>query len=444
MEAVSTRARAASLELQRTTEVERNLLLIKVRESLELRRPDIEEANRKDVFQAKQAVADGSLSEALVKRLDLSGQKLCSCLAGLSSVLDMPDPLGVVSLHHTLSPSLHLYRVSCPIGVIAVIFEARPEAAVQIASLCLKSGNALILKGGKEASHSNQAICAAIQAGLGKRFGACVQLVDTRDEVGELLKQEGKIDLVIPRGSKALVKNVMDNTNIPVMGHADGLCSMFVDVTAEQDMALRLIEDSKLDYPAACNAVETLLVHRDVADELLPRVAQRLGVERGVRFHVEERLLGLFQSGPSADVAVPEDFQTEFLGPELAIKCVDGVEEAIAHINEHGSHHTDCIVTADAERAEKFMAGVDSAGVYWNCSTRFADGFRYGFGAEVGISTNRLHARGPVGLEGLVTYRYRMYGKGEVVGGRISSDVKREKAEMHGIKRVEDIRSIHS
>eukprot|EP00922_Rhytidocystis_sp_ex-Travisia-forbesii_P043657 GHVS01065130.1.p1 GENE.GHVS01065130.1~~GHVS01065130.1.p1 ORF type:complete len:237 (+),score=32.86 GHVS01065130.1:771-1481(+) len=236
----------------------------------------------------------------------------------------------------------------------------------------------------------------------------------------------------------------MENTSIPVMGHADGLCSIFVDEMADEVMALRVIEDSKLDYPAACNAMETLLVHRNIAEDFIPRVAQRLGLEKGVRFHAEESLLGLFPPEADVEVALREDFQTEFLSPELAVKCVSNVDEAIAHINEHGSHHTDCIITDDADRAEKFMAAVDSAGVYWNCSTRFADGYRYGFGAEVGISTNRLHARGPVGLEGLVTYRYRMYGKGEVVGSRICGDVKRESAQMKDIMTVEDIRRIHN
>ncbi len=308
-----------------------------------------------------------------------------------------------------------MYRVSCPIGVLCIIFESRPEAAVQISSLAIKSANAVILKGGKEALESNKALVGCFQRGL-KKAGLpedAVQLVSTREDIAALLKLDQYIDLVIPRGSNALVKGVMESTKIPVMGHADGICACYVDKSADLAKAVRVVVDSKTQYVAACNTTETLLIHESIVETALPVLGKALA-EAGVKMHADADLVP-YLPAENTVAATDADFRTEYLGLEIAIKAVSSVEAAIEHINTHGSHHTDCIVTEDGAAAELFLEGVGSAGCYHNCSTRFADGFRYGFGAEVGVSTNRIHARGPVGLEGLVTYKYRMHGDGHIV-----------------------------
>lgn len=368
---------------------------------------------------ASDALATGELSSSLFSRLECTGSKFESLLDGLDALVCQGDPLGFCDLARELADGLELFRVSCPIGVIAVIYEARPEAAVQIAGLAMKSGNALILKGGKEASASNRAIYEALKWGL-NQVGmpeSAIQLIEGREEVAELLSLDTLVDLVIPRGSKSLVQYVKRHTRIPVLGHADGLCSVYVDAEADLSQAIHIVKDSKLQYMAACNAAETLLIHETCLKQFFPDLIAVLG-PLGVRFKVDG---AAFACVPPAFVSLVEpakddDFFAEWLAPVLAVKTVRDVHEAIAHVNAHGSHHTDCIVTENPQTAELFMKGVDSAGVYCNCSTRFADGFRYGFGAEVGVSTERVHARGPVGLDGLVTYKYRLYGKGQAVG----------------------------
>ena len=373
------------------------------------------------------------------QRLVLGAAKFDGLLAGIDGVISLPDPLTRVSMARRLDEGLDLYRVSCPIGVLCVIFEARPDAAVQIAALAIKSANAVILKGGSEAIESNTALIAAIQEGLrasGELPVESVQLVATRQDVHALLALDEYIDLVIPRGSNALVKKIKASTKIPVMGHADGICSVYVDVDADLEKAVPLVVDAKTNYPAACNSTETLLVHADVVGKVLPRIAEALARAGVTKMHADEVCLPLLQAAlkhkeegkgdPNEEVlangavvvvaATEEDWSTEWLSLEIAVKCVSNMREAVSHINRFGSGHTDAILTESKETAEFFMRAVDSAGVYHNASTRFADGFRYGFGAEVGVSTNRIHARGPVGLEGLTTYKYRLYGHGQGAG----------------------------
>ena len=412
VEAIARRARAAALQLAALSTGPKNAALEAVGRKLEERREEILEANRADKADCEAQVESGSLSAALFKRLDLEGSKFEAMLAGVADVARLPDPVGRITLATRLDEGLELYRVSCPLGVIGVIFEARPEAAVQIASLALKSSNAVILKGGREASRTNEALVGAIQEALGEVEGVspdAVQLVSTREEVREMLDLDRWIDLIIPRGSNELVQSIQESTRIPVLGHADGICSVYLDRQADLEKAVAVSVDAKTHYPAACNACETLLVHRDRLEDLLPAVGAALR-EAGVELRADEEASAYLESA----AAVAEDYDTEFLDKVLAVKTVSSLEEAVEHINSHGSHHTDAIVTEDAAAAEYFLSRVDSAGVFHNASTRFADGYRFGLGAEVGISTNKTHARGPVGLEGLVIYKYRLYGCGHV------------------------------
>ncbi|MEG0768094.1 MAG: glutamate-5-semialdehyde dehydrogenase, partial [Clostridia bacterium] len=305
-----------------------------------------------------------------------------------------------------------LYRDSCPIGVIGVIFEARPDALVQIASLCIKSGNAVLLKGGREALETNRALfhalsAAALEAGLPDGFAA---LLETREDVADMLSLDDCIDLIIPRGSNAFVRHILDNSRIPVLGHADGICHVYIDDSAQIDMAVRIAVDSKAQYVAVCNAAETLLVHAQVAPAFWPALAEGMRAA-GVALRGCPRACAQLACAAATDA----DWDTEYLDYVLSVRVVDTLDEAIDHINRHGSGHTDAIVTRDEQAASRFLQRVDSAGVYWNCSTRFADGYRYGFGAEVGISTGKIHARGPMGLEGLCIYKYKMLGHGQTV-----------------------------
>jgi glutamate-5-semialdehyde dehydrogenase len=392
---------------------------------------------------AQKASESGQLSASLIKRLDLSRPgKYEDMLKGILDVRDLPDPLGVTDLRTKLDDGLTLERVSCPIGVLLIIFEARPEVIANIAALAIKSGNAAILKGGKESSHSFEAIATVISAALAETEvpSDAIQLVKTRDVIDELLALDRFIDLVIPRGGNELVRYVKDHTKIPVLGHADGLCSIYIHKDADVDMSVRVVVDAKTDYPAACNAVETLLVHEEALKTVLPKVAEAL-LRKGVSLRCDTQAKAALSSTLSkSDAALLQDatdadFQTEFLDlvialhtiPSLAPPTTNGhhtttpsidpaLALAITHINTHSSHHTDAILCTSPTVAEHFMSSVDSAGVYWNCSTRFADGMRYGFGTEVGISTNKIHSRGPVGLEGLTIYKYKVRGTGQGAG----------------------------
>ncbi len=387
----------------------RNEALIKIAEALAAHAEEIFAANRKDLA----AADEKGIAPAVKKRLLYSEGKMQDSVAGLRQLASLPDPLGKVTLDRELDEGLRLTRVTCPIGVIGVIFEARPDALVQISSLCLKSGNCAVLKGGKETAETNRVLFeviyrAAVAAGLPE---GCLLLAEQHSEIDELLTCDKEVDLLIPRGSNAFVRYIMDHTKIPVMGHADGICHIFVDKDADQDKAIRVIIDAKTQYTAACNAVETILVDRAIAGEFLPKLAaafEAAGIKMRGTSEVSEIT--------PCEVMGEEDFATEYLDLIASVKLVDGVAEAVRHINYFGSHHTDSVMTENEETAAYFTQMVDSAGVYVNVSTRFADGFRYGFGAEVGISTGKIHARGPVGLEGLVTYKYRLTGDGHIVG----------------------------
>jgi glutamate-5-semialdehyde dehydrogenase len=326
-------------------------------------------------------------------------------------VAELADPLGRRQLHTELDEGLVLERVTVPLGVLGVIFEARPDAVMQIASLAIRSGNGALLKGGREASHSCAAILTALRQGLAESQVApdALELLTSREESLGLLKLDGLVDLIIPRGSNALVRFIQDNTRIPVLGHADGICHLFVDRAADPDLALKVALDSKTQYPAACNAIETLLVDAAIAPAFLPRAVAAFAAA-GVDLRGDAAAMALGVSHAASD----DDWSTEYSDLILSVKVVPDLDAALDHIARHGSRHTDAICTRDAATADRFLAAVNSAGVYLNCSTRFADGFRYGFGAEVGISTQTLPPRGPVGLEGLVTYRYRLRGEGHI------------------------------
>lgn len=404
----------ASPVLAASSNEQRNLALKMAADRLLAHKDEIFAANEEDVA----AALEDHVSPAIIKRLKFTEEKLADSLAGISQLMELPDPLNKTLLARELDEGLTLRRVSCPIGVIGVIFEARPDALIQISCLCIKSGNCAILKGGRETARTNKVLfelilAAVIEAGLPAETLLQAQ---THDEIDELLSCDKDIDLIIPRGSNAFVQYIMNHTKIPVMGHADGICHIYMDKDADLEKAIPIIVDAKTQYTAACNAVETLLVDRPVAGEMLPAAAKAL-TSAGVTLFGTKEVCDLlsWHDIPCTPIA-DDDFHREYLALSISIKLVDGVAEAVDHINRFGSHHTDSILTENAEAAEYFMQMVDSAGVYQNCSTRFADGFRYGFGAEVGISTSKLHARGPVGLEGLVTYKYKLTGSGQIVG----------------------------
>lgn len=401
-------AKQSSFTMATTSEDLRNKALTAIAESLQKSKEDIFKANAIDLEGAKAA----NLPQPVVNRLKFDEHKLQDILSGIDSLLSLPDPLFKKLLERDLDEGLTLIKTTCPIGVIGVIFESRPDALIQISTLCVKSGNCSILKGGSEAANTNKILFeiiqkAGLEVGLPKGF---INLVEDRSGIDELIKCDEYIDLLIPRGSNAFVQYIMANSKIPVMGHADGICHVYVDKDAEVEKAAIIATDAKSQYVAACNTLETLLVHKDIAEAFLPVAYDMLKSKNVLVKGCDET-----QSFIDCEAATEEDFATEYLDYILSIKIVNDMDEAIAHINKYGSHHTDCIITENAEAADKFMCFVDSAGVYHNCSTRFADGFRYGFGAEVGISTGKLHARGPVGLEGLVTYKYKLTGNGHIV-----------------------------
>jgi glutamate-5-semialdehyde dehydrogenase len=393
-------------QLASTQVEERNKALEIIKASLEEHKEDIFKANKEDLKYAD----ENGVTPAVKKRLKFDENKLHDVIAGIDQLISLNDPLHKILLKRELDQDLVLTRISVPIGVIGVIFEARPDALVQISTLCIKSGNCAILKGGKETANTNKALFtlikeAAIKAGLPEN---CLAQAEAHSEIDELLKCEKDVDLLIPRGSNAFVQYIMNNTKIPVMGHADGICHIYVDKDYDINKLVPIIIDAKTQYTAACNAVETIIVNRSVAKEVLP-VLKAAFEDNGVKMRGTEEVNDIIS------VEIMDDFHTEYLDLVVSIKLVDDVKEAIEHINFYGSHHTDAIITENEATAKEFMAMVDSAGVYWNVSTRFADGFRYGFGAEVGISTSKLHARGPVGLEGLITYKYQLVGKGQIV-----------------------------
>ncbi|MBU6250120.1 MAG: glutamate-5-semialdehyde dehydrogenase [Cyanobacteria bacterium REEB417] len=399
--------RRSAMALGQCSDADRRAAVLAMADALEADQSAIVAANQADL----EAAASDGLAEALVARLRLDGPKLAAAIAGVRQVAQLADPVGVRQLHTELDAGLVLERVSVPLGVLGVIFEARPDAVMQIASLAIRSGNGALLKGGREANLSCAAIMAALQAGLTRSRvePTALELLTSREESLGLLRLDGLVDLIIPRGSNALVRFIQDNTRIPVLGHADGVCHLVVDAAADPAMALRLALDSKTQYPAACNAIETLLVHRAIAPAFMPKAIAAFAAA-GVELRGDGAAMALGVSKAASD----DDWSCEYSDLILAVRIVDDLEAALEHIRRHGSRHTDAICTGDPAAADRFLAAVDSAGVYLNCSTRFADGFRYGFGAEVGISTQTLPPRGPVGLEGLVTYRYRLRGDGHI------------------------------
>lgn len=409
------RMKLAAPALAASTNEARNAALEQIALALEAHREEIFAANAQDLA----AADENGVTGATRKRLKFDDGKLRDCISGLRQLETLADPLNKITLARELDENLTLYRATVPIGVIGVIFEARPDALVQIASLCVKSGNCAILKGGKETANTNRVLFnlikdAVIRAGLPE---SCLLQAEAHSEIDELLACDQDVDLLIPRGSNKFVRYIMENTKIPVMGHSSGICHVYADKACDQEKALPIIVDAKTQYAAACNAMETLLIDRAIANAFLPKAAAALAVA-GVTLRGTEEAAQIV----SMDVMGEDEFATEYGDLICSVKLVDGVEEAIRHINTYGSHHTDAILTKDAATAARFLQMVDSAGVYHNCSTRFADGYRYGFGAEVGISTGKIHARGPVGLEGLVTYKYKLFGHGQIVADYASGE----------------------
>ncbi|KAJ8495815.1 hypothetical protein ONZ45_g12687 [Pleurotus djamor] len=408
-EEVARAAKAAFEASQLVSPSERISALHEIKNQLDTMKDAVLAANKQDLQAAEEEVEAGRMSDSLLKRLDLGrGDKWDSMLQGVLDVANLPDPTGSVTYATELDDGLELYRVTSPIGVLLVIFEARPEVVVNIAALAIKSGNAAILKGGKESNKTTQLLAQAIVAGLAKTAlpETYIQTIQTRAEVSSLLEMDRYIDLVIPRGSNSLVRNIQNNTHIPVMGHADGLCHVYLDESADPQKAVRVVVDSKIDYPSACNSTETLLVHESLLNTLWPQVAQSL-VSANVKLLCDSKTLEALSSLPNALSNIQKADE------------IPSLQAAITWINSHSSHHTDSIVTENEASASAFCRGIDSAGTFVNASTRFADGFRYGFGTEVGISTGKIHARGPVGLEGLVIYKYMLRSKdpiGHVVG----------------------------
>jgi len=408
LEQVAAAAKAASNPLAAAKTDDKNKALAKVAKALQSNAAQVAAANQQDLEEAQQ----NNLAGPLLKRLRFDQAKIAEVCQGIESLIQLEDPTGKTLYAMELDKGLELYKVTCPIGVVGIIFESRPDALVQISTLCLKSGNAVLLKGGSEASRTNRILTriiaeASVKAGMPDGW---IQLLETRQEVTDMLALDRQIDLIVPRGSNAFVRYIMDHTRIPVLGHADGICHVYVDGKADLDKAVRIVVDSKCQYVAVCNAAETLLVDESVAAQFLPKVKTALEQR-----DVEIRGCDKTQSIIPCKAATEEDWSTEYLDTILSIKVVAGVEEAVEHINTYGSRHTDTIVTEDRATAARFLERVDSADVFWNCSTRFSDGFRYGLGAEVGVSTNKIHARGPVGLEGLVIYKWRLLGDGHVV-----------------------------
>ncbi|MCZ7391951.1 MAG: glutamate-5-semialdehyde dehydrogenase [Candidatus Methanoperedens sp.] len=425
-----TLASSASIPLASVPGAVKNKALTAMAQALDSNRDKIISANKKDIAAAEKLVEAGKLSKALIKRLKVDDTKIDEMIAGIRDVIKFEDPVGKTLSALELDTGLELFQVSCPIGLIGVIFESRPDVVPQIMSLCLKSGNATIFKGGSEAAYSNRALfdvlVNAIEGMEGMPKGAFA-LMETREEVNEMLKLDEYINLIIPRGSNEFVKYIQDNTRIPVLGHSSGICHVYVDSEADLKKALDVCYDAKVQYPAVCNAMETMLVHKDIAERFLPEIGKKYH-EAGVELRCDERSFKLLKDLGFLKAllhATEEDWRTEYNDLILSIKIVDSLDEGIDHVNKYGSHHTDAIVTEDKSNASRFIELVDSSSVMWNASTRFSDGYRYGKGAEVGISTNKIHARGPVGMEGLLIYKYALLGKGHKVADYVGKSARK-------------------
>lgn len=401
-------ARDAGILLAATHEDLRNNGLLSIAEGLKENKKALIAANKKDI---ERSIKE-NLEAPLLKRLTFDETKIDGVIEGIYSLVKLQNPLGTTKMATRLDEGLDLYKVTCPIGVIGVIFESRPDAFVQISTLCLKSGNAVLLKGGREALETNRLLCKIITAATESISipKGWIQNLETREDVNAMLSLDEYIDLIIPRGSNDFVKYIMNNSNIPVMGHADGICHIYVHSDADIDSAVKIIVESKTQYVAVCNALETLLVHESIASALLPTLKIALEA-KGVQIKGDEEVLKIIKVEPTDE----EDWKTEYLDYILSIRIVSDINQGIEHINTYGSGHTDVILTSEKDTATIFMTLVDSACVFRNCSTRFSDGFRFGFGAEVGVSTSKLHARGPVGLDGLLSYKYKLLGHGHCI-----------------------------
>ena len=413
-------ANRAALELAQCSEDERNSALEAIADAIEANSDEILTANAEDVEEAEALLEAGEYTQALVDRLTLSEGKIESIAEMVRSVAGQDDPLGETLEARRLDDDLELYKRAVPIGVLGTVFESRPDALVQIAALSLKSGNAVILKGGSEAANSNRVLYDIIIEAANELPEGWAQLIEAREDVTQLLGMDDSVDLLMPRGSSAFVKYIQDNTSIPVLGHTEGVCHVYVDDAADLEMAAEVALDAKIQYPAACNAAETLLVHESVADEYLPDIVDRYE-ESGVEMRGDARVREVVEM----DAATDADWSSEYGDLEISLKVVDSLTEAVEHVNTYGSKHTDSIITEDADAASVFMQAIDSASVFHNASTRFSDGYRFGLGAEVGISTGKIHARGPVGLGGLTTYQYFLEGDGQTVAS-YSGDNARE------------------
>ena len=416
---IARRARTAALKLSNVNTDSKNQAILEIANEIDRVRFKLQEVNKSDV----DAATKNGLQSSLLKRLKLNDPKIDDIIKGLKSLVRLEDPVGKTLFSIEMDQGLELFKVSCPIGVIGAIFESRPDALVQISSLCLKSGNAVILKGGSEAKKTNHFLSELIRKKIAEVNVIpknSVQLIDTREDVKKLLELDEYVDLLIPRGSSSLVKFIKDNSKIPVLGHTEGICHEYVDKDADLNMAVEICYDAKVQYPAVCNSMETLLIHKDIAKQFLPLIAQKY--EEGkveLRGNTKARKIL-----PKIKKASKKDWQTEYLDLILSIKIVESLQEAIDHINYFGSHHTDGIITNNKNIAQKFLNEVDSAVVLHNASTRFSDGYRFGFGAEVGISTEKIHARGPMGLDGLVSYKYIILGNGQIVSSYVGKNAK--------------------
>lgn len=402
---IAKNAKKASINAQKISNEIKNKALKLIAKRLEENKSEVFNANEQDMAEAKSLLESGEITQAIYNRLKLDENKMRDMIQGLLDISELPDPVNKKLFERELDDGLTLTKVSCPIGVLGIIFEARPDVISQISALAIKSSNAVILKGGKESINTNKAILGIINSALDEIDEIPKNMLNqlfSREDVKEMLSADKYIDLIIPRGGNSLVQFIKSNTKIPVLGHADGICHIFVDETADFDMAKKIIIDSKTQYPSACNSVETLLINE--------------------KFNRVNELLKELENAGIKLISNPESWHKEYSDKILAYKYVESVNDAINHINEYGSGHTESIITSDIANAELFMDMVDSAGVYHNASTRFADGFRYGFGAEVGISTNKTHARGPVGMDGLVIYKYKLRGHGDTVIEYVKGD----------------------
>lgn len=414
VKAIAADARNASLALANAPTEQKNKAILRLAELIEQNVEALRRENEKDLAAAE----ENGITPAMLKRLDLSDRMVSDMLAGARQLAALPDPLGEILETYTHPQGFEIEKTRVPIGVIGIIYESRPNVTVDCAILCLKSGNASILRGGKEAYHTNIALAALVEQALTETHlpSKASQFIPTKDRaaLNTLLKLDQQVQCIIPRGGEGLIRFVSENSHIPVIKHFDGICTLYADQALDVDQAQALIVNSKCQKPSVCNAAENLLVHRDCAASALPQIAKALKDEQ-VELRADERALEILESaGIDASPAIEADWGTEYLDLILSIKIVDSIDDAIAFINRYGSSHSDCILTTDPDAATAFLNGVDSATVYWNVSTRFTDGFEFGLGAEIGISTDKLHARGPMGLRELCSYKFKILGNGQI------------------------------